>query len=981
MPALTLGPFALDQKVSGGANGDVWSGTHVDSGLPVAVKVLKAELALKERAAQGFRNEVRAMAALHHPHIATVFDQGTLGLDEELASGGELASGCPYLVMEWASGGTLADRPPPRTYEQLLALIEPLLSALGHAHARGVIHRDLKPANVLFCSPEDLRPGLKLADFGLAVKIHPERDVRRLLGTPHYMAPEQWRAHVRNQGPWTDLYALACLVYRICTGNGPFVARSIKEMRRYHLHDAPPPLAAQFAVPSGFQDWLNHLLEKRPEMRPSCAAEALEALPEHEPHRPSPLDQDDTPVLQSGGLGLYGLRTIPLVDREPQRVQLWSSLEAARTQGLQVVVLEGPAGCGKSRLAEWLCVAASDAGRAGVLRADHGPTADEGTGFGPMVSRAIQSLGLEEDHEALRARVVEWLLGHSSADPFEVEALSSLVARGRARSQGRVQLNTQPERLGVVGRVLERECKRRPQILWIDDAQWAPEALALLERLAIRGLKLPLMVVATVQSEALQQRMDTKVALSRLQERLGPRMLRMEVGPLDPQHGLELARRLLGMDPELTRELAQLSEGNPLYAVQLVAEWVDEQLLEESERGYRLLPEGRDQLPDSLSDVWSLRLRSLLELRPEDDRRALEIAAVLGHSVDPNLWRTTCERAWAIPSEGLVEDLLQARLARSGERGPEEGWSFVHAMLRESLLQDARAAGRIQAHARLGAEALRQLEGDPDRIARLLELGGLPGAAASELQKALNAALSQHARTNARQLLLRLWQLLETLEPGEALKRREIEATLSAAWLRILERRSAEDLLRTALRSAVKLQLVDRQVRALTLLAEDRLQRDLPAGARKALLRAARLDAELSPQFQAHLEHVAARLLTQERQFDKALRRYGVAARMREEAAQPELAARVQLEHARVLHQSGQPGASEDMLLRVLDRFEDLGCLVDAARTQALLGDICRKSGRLSEAQDHYRKALARLELTGQDSPALRRHLLALAPD
>ena len=70
---IELGAFRLENKVNGGANGDVWRGTHPETGLPVAVKVLKAELSLKEGAAKGFRNEVRAMAALHHPHIASIF--------------------------------------------------------------------------------------------------------------------------------------------------------------------------------------------------------------------------------------------------------------------------------------------------------------------------------------------------------------------------------------------------------------------------------------------------------------------------------------------------------------------------------------------------------------------------------------------------------------------------------------------------------------------------------------------------------------------------------------------------------------------------------------------------------------------------------------------------------------------------------------------------------------------------------------------
>lgn len=975
---IELGPFLLNKKVSGGANGDVWTGTHPDTGLPVAVKVLKAELALKERAATGFRNEVRAMAALHHPHIASIFDQGTIGLDEELASGGELASGCPYLVMEWASGGTLADKAVPTTYSGLLAHLIPLLQALGHAHARGVIHRDLKPANVLFCDDRDLRPGLKLADFGLAVRIHPETDVKRLLGTPHYMAPEQWRAHTRRQGPWTDLYALGCLAYRIVTGAGPHIASTIKEMRKAHLHGALPPLKAPFPVPAGFQDWLNTLLAKRPEERFQTAAQALAALPDHHPEK-APLFEDDSPLLQSAGLGLYGLRAIPLVDREPQRVQLWASMQAARTQGLQVVVLKGPAGCGKSRLAEWLCVAAGATGRAGVLQAFHGPTADEGMGLGPMVARAIQALGIEEDHPALKARAAEWLVGHGVQDPFEVEALVALVAKGRARNAGKVRLHTQGERLGVILRVLERLCTQRTQLIWLDDVQWAPQALELLTRMAQGAPKLPVMVVATVQEEALTTRPESAAVLARLHEALPARVFTLQVDPLESEHSLTLARRLLGMEPELAREVSELAAGNPLFAVQLVAEWVDEELLEPTENGYRLLPQGRDQLPANLAEIWEQRLRSLLSLRPEDDRRALEIAAVLGHAVDPTLWHAACERAWAIPSEGLAEALVSARLARTGERGTDEGWRFVHAMLRDTLLADARASGRLQSHARLCAEALRQLDGEPERVARLLELGGMSGAAATELQHAITAALGRRALGEAQGLILRLQALLEPLE-GESTRRRQVELWLAQAELGLLRGEPIDVPLRKALESALDQGLRERQIRALTLLGQSRLARGERLSARKALIQAARLKGDPSSAVRAQLEQVSARLLETDGQHASAARRYRVARKLRTSLGQPVQAARLGLSVGVAQRAAGEIETARKTLETSIQRLETLGRLADAAKGYAQLGDLEREAGEMSLAGAYYRKGLSRLKVAGDSDPELRRYLMQLAP-
>src|SRR5688500_9201767 len=121
--------------------GVVWKGTHRESGLPVAVKVLH-RAALKDGSPPpSFRNEVRAVAALDHPGIVWVFDVGDVPEEAAVASGGMLEEGSPYLAMEYASGGTLSEFAA-RGWEPVRVLLLDLLDALGHAHARQVVHRD-----------------------------------------------------------------------------------------------------------------------------------------------------------------------------------------------------------------------------------------------------------------------------------------------------------------------------------------------------------------------------------------------------------------------------------------------------------------------------------------------------------------------------------------------------------------------------------------------------------------------------------------------------------------------------------------------------------------------------------------------------------------------------------------------------------------------------------------------------------------------
>jgi tetratricopeptide (TPR) repeat protein len=289
--AILLGPFRLLAPIAQGGMGEVWRGEHVEERVPVAVKVMTSIASREPRYRAAFAGEVRHMASLDHPAIALVFDHGEIGEAAARASEGRLASGSPYLVMEYASGGTLADANV-ASWRALKAILTSLLDALAHAHARGVVHRDLKPGNVLVGAATDHRPGLKLTDFGIARALdrptHTETPVE-FAGTLTYMAPEQILGRWRDDGPWTDLYALGGVAWRLATGRAPFHGQQGANLRRAHLLDAPPPFLPRVPVPDGFEAWLRRALEKdlhRRWQRAADAAWALADLPD--PDEPSP---------------------------------------------------------------------------------------------------------------------------------------------------------------------------------------------------------------------------------------------------------------------------------------------------------------------------------------------------------------------------------------------------------------------------------------------------------------------------------------------------------------------------------------------------------------------------------------------------------------------------------------------------------------------------------------------------------------------
>jgi len=293
-PFILLGPFELQERIGKGGMGVVFKAVHQRLGVPVAVKLLLARGARAKRFRAAFKNEVRLAAGLDHPGIVTLLDYGEVpsGLDPYPA-------GAPYLVMELVPGASLRAWLGQLPWADVHTILDGLLEALAHAHARGVIHRDLKPRNVLLKRGAGwIRP--KLLDFGLAhaLERRPTDDSKGFFaGTPAYMAPEQFAADWRDFGPWTDLYSLGCLAYALVAGAPPFPkTRSLAAGAAAHLLTDPPPLRPRVAVPAGFAEWIGHLLRKEPGGRFERAADARLALSNLEEPDPDSVVAGPQPV-------------------------------------------------------------------------------------------------------------------------------------------------------------------------------------------------------------------------------------------------------------------------------------------------------------------------------------------------------------------------------------------------------------------------------------------------------------------------------------------------------------------------------------------------------------------------------------------------------------------------------------------------------------------------------------------------------------
>ncbi|MDF2696494.1 MAG: serine/threonine protein kinase [Labilithrix sp.] len=207
------GKLELMQRIAEGGMGAVWAARNTATGAEVAVKVLRPHRQDDDHAAERFRHEAKLGATLAHRNITRVFDL----LEDE--------DGSLVLVMERLVGDTLRDYYKAKgslSTREAIAIIVPILSALQHAHDRGVVHRDLKPANIVLHTDPDGQVTPKLLDFGIAKAKDSAVQTRTgdALGTPSYMSPEQVRAAELDGR--SDLFSVAVVLYEVITGQNPF---------------------------------------------------------------------------------------------------------------------------------------------------------------------------------------------------------------------------------------------------------------------------------------------------------------------------------------------------------------------------------------------------------------------------------------------------------------------------------------------------------------------------------------------------------------------------------------------------------------------------------------------------------------------------------------------------------------------------------------------------------------------------------------
>jgi CRP-like cAMP-binding protein len=258
------GKYRIDAPLGSGAHGAVYRGWHLLLDLPVAIKVAFHQSGARE---QRFRSEARTLMRFSHPHVVRVYDYA------------REPDGLAYLVQEFVEGRTLGDllvSNGPLDAELVIEIGLQCLSALGAAHARGIIHRDVKLDNLMLRYDGD-RPSVRLLDFGIAKLLDTDDDdglteVGGALGTPAFMAPEQING---RPVPASDLYAVGVMLYCLLTGTKPFPQKA-PQVYMAHLNEPVPALPA--SVPAALGAIVRQAMAKTLDRRFRSADEMSAAL-------------------------------------------------------------------------------------------------------------------------------------------------------------------------------------------------------------------------------------------------------------------------------------------------------------------------------------------------------------------------------------------------------------------------------------------------------------------------------------------------------------------------------------------------------------------------------------------------------------------------------------------------------------------------------------------------------------------------------
>jgi eukaryotic-like serine/threonine-protein kinase len=695
------------------------------------------------------RREAEAMRKLgDHPHVVLVLDTG-----EE--------NGNPFIVSEYMPGGDveglLSAEGGRMQVSRAVEIAADVTRALEHAHARGIVHRDLKPANIWL----DDGGHAKLGDFGLATtEGRSGMSGGTLVGTVAYLPPEQ--AVGEAAGPESDLYSLGAVLYEMLTGRPPFLGDDAVSIISQHLHADPvPPSRHNSEVPEALDRVVLGLLAKRRSDRSASAAEARELLLAalEEGSAEAPQEQEENPLDSLAG-GVF-------VGRERELEQMREAVDGAIGGRGRLLQLMGEPGIGKTRTAEELATYATVNGARvhwGRCREDEGAPA-----YWPWV-QAIRSFVREADPVGLA-----WQMGGGAAEiaqlvPEVAERLDIEPVSAGDSEEARFRL------FDSVTSFLVAAARDRPIVIVLDDLHWADEPSLLLLKFAAREIgSSGLLVVGTYRDVELGRHHPLARVLGEISGTEGTVRINLRglsVGAVERYIGMTA-----GAAPPagLADAVQSQTDGNPFFVGEVVRLLASEGHLSDPDAWQGVIPQG-------VREVVGRRLDRLSEPTNE----ALRVAAAIGREFEELLLVAVADlspeelmtAAGEAISERLVTDLGEGR------------YSFSHALVRDTLYDEASPAQRAALHERIGL-ALEEICGDAPE-ARIGELAhhflsaaprGDIGRAIDYAERAGAQAMDQLAYEEAAELYERALEVLDLSDEADETRRCALLLALGGAQM------------------------------------------------------------------------------------------------------------------------------------------------------------------------------------------------------
>ncbi|MDX2163210.1 MAG: protein kinase [bacterium] len=693
------------QPVGSGTTGSVFQVYDRLTAQTLALKSLMfAPELLDELSAMGtnFRvlltREFSLLATLRHPHIISVYD---FGFD---------LNGQPYFTMDLLHGAqNIVDyghgQPPQVQTDLFLQMIR----ALSYLHRYGVLHRDLKPDNVLVTPDGTAR----LLDFGLAAAREREGAERDNWGSLPYTAPEILDEQAPDER--TDLYAVALIAYHMIAGEYPFRDESTYDGLIDAIRHRPLDASRLPASPA-LQTVLNNLLSKARDDRYSNAEAVLNAYAQASGSRST----GETSAIRESFL-----QATKLVGRDVELRTLTTSLEAMIAGKGSAWLIGGESGVGKSRLMNELRILALVRGGL-VLRAQATTEAGSLFRFWREALRYLILLVEIDDFEASIIKPVlpeiEPLIGRPVADPPQIDPKAA------------------QDRLGtVIAAVFSRYAA--PVLLLMEDLQWLPEGLGIVQTLIRLAQDRPLLIVANYRDD---ERPTLPQELPQMQHIRLTRLQRQAISDLSAS----MLGESSGRRGELIDYLMRQTEGNVFFLVETVRALAEE--------AGELQAVGVVDLPP---DVIAAGVQNVIERRLTRiigaDETLLKMAALMGRTLDVRILRELADgftvESWLARCASVLEVL-------------EDQWRFAHDKLREGALAAVTDEERSGLHHQIAA-ALEQVYGeDPNTVVQQAYHWGQAGESAKEMhysELAGERLLSLGSYKEAYTLLLRALELAQ----------------------------------------------------------------------------------------------------------------------------------------------------------------------------------------------------------------------------